>query len=84
VVHFSRAMEKEWGHRGEANIFRSHCLMEKRQSREAIHILSCDHAGSGRGTDSNDQLHHNDSDQLQDIVVRLVGSVANSMRERID
>ena len=46
--------------------------MEKRYSRKAIYILSCDHAGGGGGTD--DGLQHNKSDQLQGIVVRLEGS----------
>jgi len=50
-------------------------LMEKRYPRQVIHILSCDHAGGGRGTD--DGLQHNESDQLQGIVVRSKGSACS-------
>ena len=75
MEHSSRATEKELDHRGEANISRSDFLMEKRYSRKAIHGLSCDHAGGGRDTD--DRLQHNESDQLQGIVVRLEGSACS-------
>jgi len=44
---------------------------EKELDHHAIHMLSCDHAGSGRGTD--DGLQHNESDQLQDMADHCAG-----------
>ena len=82
MEHFSRATEEELDRRGEAK----HFLYELQQDfffddgetlfpkKKDIYILSCDHAGRGRGTD--DRLQHNESDQLQGAVVRSEGFCA--------